>query len=158
MGKKLVCQTEGVSATDLNLNSFGTPLTVTLLASCIYSSRLILCYSNHLGNRQTVENYLIHTSHLLILSCACNTMMSSLSTVVHFLFLQRQISPQKLYIFLHPLQFSAIRWQVYVGTGSIYSSTGHTHLCELALATQLGSELVSLPVKYLCLALLVRAK
>ena len=35
MGKKLACQTEGVSTTDLKLNSFGASLTINLLASCL---------------------------------------------------------------------------------------------------------------------------
>ena len=45
----------------------------------LYSSRLILLYSNHLEGRQTVENHLVHMG-----GRRTHVMTSSISILVHF--------------------------------------------------------------------------
>ena len=47
----------GFSTADLKFNNCGTSHG---LVRILYSSRLILLYSNHLEGRQTVENHLVH--------------------------------------------------------------------------------------------------
>ena len=47
----------GFSTADLDFNNCGTSHG---LVGILYSSRLILLYSNHLEGRQTVENHLVH--------------------------------------------------------------------------------------------------
>ena len=76
----------------------------------LYSSRLILLYSNHLEARQTIENHLVHMGTNLCRSM--HIMTSSVAILVHFflqfLFLQKQVYPGKL---CTQWKFPAIRYR-----------------------------------------------
>ena len=75
VGEKLACWTEGFSSADLDFDNFSlvpvSPMDGMRLrqlwsvsyrfVGILYSSRLILLYSNHLEGRPTVESCLIHT-------------------------------------------------------------------------------------------------
>ena len=47
------------STADLDFDNFGESLAGSL--TFLYSSRLIILYSDHLESRQTAENFLVHT-------------------------------------------------------------------------------------------------
>ena len=55
VGEKLAFWTEEFSIADFDFDNYRASLGI------LYSSRLILLYSDYLGGRQTVENHLVHT-------------------------------------------------------------------------------------------------
>ena len=83
----------GFSIADLDFDNFGASHG---FVGILYSSRLILLYSNHLEGRQTVENHLVHIGTNSYQRT--HVMMSSTSILVdflRFLFLRKQVSPRK---------------------------------------------------------------
>ena len=88
-----------IQHTALDFDNFKASLT-GLLAFYIYSSRLILLYSDHLEGRQTIENQLVHTGTS---SYRCtHKITSSIFILVHFflvLFSRKQVCPRKSWKF-----------------------------------------------------------
>ena len=105
--RKLPCWTEGFSTSDL---AMATSEHLLGFIGILYSSRLILLYSNHLEARQTIENHLVHMGTNLCRSM--HIMTSSVAILVHFflqfLFLQKQVYPGKL---CTQWKFPAIRYR-----------------------------------------------
>ena len=69
----------GFSTADLDFDNFGV---FHGFVGILYSSRLILLYSNHLEGRQTVENHLVHIGTNSYRRA--HVMTSSISILVHF--------------------------------------------------------------------------
>ena len=69
----------GFSTADLDFNNCGMS---HWFVGILYSSRLILLYSNHLEGRQTVENHLVHIGTNSYRRT--HVMTSSISILVHF--------------------------------------------------------------------------
>ena len=76
--------TKRIQHTALDFDNFRASLTGSLVFY-IYSSKLILFYSDHLEGRQTIENQLVHTGTSLY-QCM-HIITSPISILVHF-FLQ----------------------------------------------------------------------
>ena len=83
----------GFSTADLNFDNFRASHG---FVGILYSSRLILLYSNHLEGRQTVENHLVHIGTNSYRHTHVTT--SSISILVfflRFLFSRNQVCPRK---------------------------------------------------------------
>ena len=87
-----------IQHTGLDFDNFKASLTGSL-AFYIYSSRLILLYSDHLEGRQTTENQLVHTGTSLY---RCMHIITSPISIFFFftvLFSWKQVCPQKSWKF-----------------------------------------------------------
>ena len=120
----------GLSTADLDFDNCGTSHGI------LYSSRLILLYSNHLGGRQTVENHLVHIGTNSYRRA--HVMTSSISILVHFFavfnFAEAGLSAKIAKIWTQR-KFPAIRY--YIPLYGIWSNNYHKIVHIHSLETKL---------------------